>query len=41
MPALRGIVWYDVSEPTGDFRVRPDPKVIASFRKLLDGRCKK
>jgi hypothetical protein len=41
MPALRGIVWYDVSEPTGDFRVRPDPKVIASFRKLLAGRCKK
>jgi Glycosyl hydrolase family 26 len=39
-PALRGIVWYDVMEPTGDFRVRPDPAVIASFRKLLAGRCK-
>jgi Glycosyl hydrolase family 26 len=39
-PALRGVVWYDVSEPTGDFRVRPDPAVVASFRKLLAGRCK-
>ena len=40
LPALQGVVWYDVMEPAGDFRVRSDPGSIASFRKLLAGRCK-
>lgn len=37
MPKLRGIVWYDVAEPTGNFRlVGP---ALAAAKALVTGRC--
>jgi hypothetical protein len=40
LPTLRGVVWFDVKEKTGDFRIRANRQTIAAFRSLLGGRCK-
>jgi hypothetical protein len=37
MPLLRGIVWYDVAEPNGDFRLAGS--ALPAARALLKGRC--
>jgi hypothetical protein len=39
MPRLAGIVWYDVNDPDGDFRLTGKP-VLTAFRSLLRGACK-
>jgi hypothetical protein len=39
MPELAGIVWYDVNDPTGDFRLRGAP-VTSAFRSLLKEACR-
>ena len=39
MPKLAGVVWYDVKDPYGDFRLRGGP-VTSAFRALLKGACK-
>ena len=39
MPTLRGVVWFDVAEPTGDFRLSSGPAETAAFRTFLKGRC--
>jgi hypothetical protein len=39
MPRLAGIVWYDVNDPTGDFRLRGKP-VTSAFRSLLKEACR-
>ena len=39
MPQLAGIVWYDVKDPTGDFRLRGAP-VTTAFKSLLKEACR-
>jgi len=39
MPKLAGIVWYDVKDPYGDFRLRGTP-ITSAFRALLKGACR-
>jgi hypothetical protein len=39
MPKLAGIVWYDVADPTGDFRLR-GALVMQAFRSLLKEGCR-
>ena len=39
MPKLAGVVWFDVKEAFGDFRLRGKP-VTSAFKSLLKGRCK-
>jgi len=36
-PALQGLVWYDVKEPNGDFRVRTTPTSAKAFRAFMKG----
>jgi beta-mannanase len=31
MPRLRGVLWYDVREPNGDFRITQTPATTAAF----------
>jgi len=38
MPRLAGVIWYDVKDPLGDFRLNGKP-VRGAFRSLLEGRC--
>jgi hypothetical protein len=40
MPQLTGVVWFDVKDPSGDFRVRATPASTSAFRGLLKGACK-
>jgi hypothetical protein len=40
MPQLTGVVWFDVKDPSGDFRVRATPAAISAFKGLLKGACK-
>ncbi len=37
MPKLAGVVWYDVEDPLGDFRLS-GKTVLSAFQDLLDGR---
>lgn len=39
MPKLAGVVWYDVNDPNGDFRLQGS-LVIAAFRSLLLESCR-
>lgn len=39
MPKLAGVVWYDVDDPTGDFRLR-GATVTSAFRTFLKGACR-
>ena len=39
MPKLAGMVWYDVNDPTGDFRLR-GRSVNSAFRSLLKEACR-
>ena len=39
MPKLAGIVWYDVDEATGDFRLRGS-LVLNAFKSLLKEACR-
>ncbi|HEY1480128.1 MAG TPA: glycosyl hydrolase [Gaiellales bacterium] len=40
MPQLTGVVWFDVKDPSGDFRLRATPAATAAFKGLLKGACK-
>ena len=37
MPRLQGMVWYDVRDRTGDFRIRQSAKTTRAFRALARG----
>ena len=39
MPKLAGVVWYDVKDAFGDFRLRTSP-VTKAFSALLKGACR-
>ena len=39
MPKLAGVVWYDVKDAFGDFRLRTSP-VTKAFSSLLKGACR-
>ncbi len=39
MPKLAGLVWYDVNDPTGDFRLQ-GALVLDAFKSLLKGACR-
>lgn len=39
MPKLAGVLWYDVKDPFGDFRLRGAP-VTSAFSALLKGACR-
>lgn len=39
MPDLAGVVWYDIDDPTGDFRLRGAP-VTNAFKSLLQEACR-
>ena len=39
MPKLAGVLWYDVRDRYGDFRLRGKP-VTSAFRDLLKGACR-
>ena len=38
MPRLRGVLWYDVREPNGDFRITQTPATTAAFSGYLGRR---
>ena len=40
MPLLTTVVWFDVKDPSGDFRVRATPASTSAFKQLLKGACK-
>jgi hypothetical protein len=40
MPKLQGVVWFDVKDPSGDFRLRATPAATSAFKGLLKGACK-
>lgn len=40
MPQLTGVVWFDVKDPSGDFRLSATPAVTSAFKGLLKGACK-
>jgi hypothetical protein len=40
MPLLRTVVWFDVKDPSGDFRVRATPASPSAFKKHVKGACK-
>ncbi len=40
MPKLAGVVWYDVRDSTGDFRVPRKGPAAAAFRAFVRGACK-
>jgi hypothetical protein len=39
MPKLAGVVWYDVKDPNGDFRIQ-GKTVTTAFKTLLKGACR-
>jgi mannan endo-1,4-beta-mannosidase len=39
MPKLAGVIWYDVKDPYGDFRIR-GKQDTAAFKTLLKGACR-
>ncbi len=39
MPKLAGVVWYDVKDPNGDFRMQGKP-VTTAFKTLAEGACR-
>ncbi len=39
VPRLAGVLWYDVRDRVGDFRIRSSAASIAAFRQLNRGRC--
>ncbi len=39
MPKLAGVLWYDVKDSFGDFRLRTRP-VTSAFSTLLKGACR-
>ncbi len=39
MPKLAGVIWYDVKDPNGDFRIQGKP-VTTAFKTLLKGACR-
>jgi mannan endo-1,4-beta-mannosidase len=39
MPKLAGVIWYDIKEPHGDFRIQGKP-VTTAFKTLLKGACR-
>jgi mannan endo-1,4-beta-mannosidase len=39
MPKLAGVVWYDVKDPHGDFRIQ-GKTITAAFKTLLKGACR-
>ena len=39
MPKLAGVIWYDVKDPTGDFRLQGKP-VDQAFKSLLTEACR-
>jgi len=41
MPRLRGVLWYDVREPNGDFRITQTPATTAAFSGYVAGACKR
>jgi hypothetical protein len=40
MPKLAGVVWYDVRDSTGDFRVPRSGAAAAAFKAFVRGACK-
>jgi hypothetical protein len=40
MPKLAGVVWYDVKDTTGDFRVPRTGAAAAAFKAFVRGSCK-
>jgi hypothetical protein len=40
MPKLSGVVWYDVKDSTGDFRVPRKGAAAAAFKAFVHGACK-
>jgi hypothetical protein len=40
MPKLTGVVWFNVKDPSGDFRLRATPAATSAFKGLLKGACK-
>ena len=40
MPKLSGVVWYDVKDSTGDFRVPRSGAAGAAFKAFVRGACK-
>jgi hypothetical protein len=40
MPKLAGVVWYDVKDATGDFRVPRKGAAAAAFKAFVRGSCK-
>jgi hypothetical protein len=40
MPKLAGVVWYDVRDSTGDFRVPRKGAAAAAFKAFVRGACK-
>jgi hypothetical protein len=40
MPRLTGVVWFDIKDPSGDFRLRATPAATSAFKGLLKGACK-
>jgi mannan endo-1,4-beta-mannosidase len=40
MPKLTGVVWYDVKDATGDFRVPRKGAAAAAFKAFVRGSCK-
>ena len=40
MPKLAGVVWYDVKDSTGDFRVPRTGAAAAAFKAFVRGACK-
>jgi hypothetical protein len=41
MPRLRGVLWYDVREPNGDFRITQTPATTAAFAGSIAGACRR
>ena len=39
MPKLAGVLWYDVKDPFGDFRLKGSA-VTSAFGALLKGACR-
>jgi mannan endo-1,4-beta-mannosidase len=39
MPKLAGVVWYDVKDPNGDFRIQ-GKTITTAFKSLLKGACR-
>jgi hypothetical protein len=40
MPKLAGVVWYDVKDQNGDFRISQSPSATGAFKSLLGRSCR-